>query len=424
MPSTVRGIGGGGDGSGAGCACGPDGPGRPELIGAARRGARRYARAMDVPLALTPRQRAEFLTARAAAALPPRVKRRLAGAPVRRDGLELDLDTQLLLQLEDAHRGAPGLSARAAAAGPRGHGAQRARRGRRRRCRWRACRGSPSRARTGRCGRASTCPRRRADPRRPRCWSYFHGGGWVVGDLDTPRRACAACWPRRSGARVLAVDYRLAPEHRFPAAVDDALAASARRRARGRARRRPGPHRGRRRQRRRPPGRGAALAPRATAARRRPSSSSSTPSTDVRAEPRRGARSRRASSSTKERMDFLRATTSAPGRRPRRPARLPAARRRPAGRRARARGDRRLRPAARRGRGLRARGCARTACRRCCAATRATCTASSTSSGSGTARGRPWPRWAACCARRWPRPTPAGVAGDRRHAATGAPAPD
>jgi acetyl esterase len=53
---------------------------------------------------------------------------------------------------------------------------------------------------------------------------YFHGGGWCIGDLDThdgPCRFLAA----HSGANVLSVDYRLAPEHPFPAAVDDALAA-------------------------------------------------------------------------------------------------------------------------------------------------------------------------------------------------------
>ena len=52
---------------------------------------------------------------------------------------------------------------------------------------------------------------------------YFHGGGFVIGDLDSHdsflRRLAAA-----SGVRVLSVDYRLAPEHPFPAAHDDALA--------------------------------------------------------------------------------------------------------------------------------------------------------------------------------------------------------
>jgi acetyl esterase/lipase len=55
---------------------------------------------------------------------------------------------------------------------------------------------------------------------------FFHGGGWVAGGLDTHdgfcRRLCGA-----SGAVIAAVDYRLAPEHPFPAAMEDALAAVA-----------------------------------------------------------------------------------------------------------------------------------------------------------------------------------------------------
>lgn len=53
---------------------------------------------------------------------------------------------------------------------------------------------------------------------------YFHGGGWVIGSLesyDPPCRFFAA----GTGCALLAVDYRLAPEHKFPAAVDDAIAA-------------------------------------------------------------------------------------------------------------------------------------------------------------------------------------------------------
>lgn len=53
---------------------------------------------------------------------------------------------------------------------------------------------------------------------------YFHGGGFVVGDLDTHDNVCRFL-SRRSGVRVLAVEYRLAPEDRFPAAIDDAVAA-------------------------------------------------------------------------------------------------------------------------------------------------------------------------------------------------------
>ncbi len=54
---------------------------------------------------------------------------------------------------------------------------------------------------------------------------YLHGGGWVVGSLDTYDVLCAQL-AMAGACTVLSVDYRLAPEHPFPAAVEDALTAA------------------------------------------------------------------------------------------------------------------------------------------------------------------------------------------------------
>ncbi len=54
---------------------------------------------------------------------------------------------------------------------------------------------------------------------------FYHGGGWMLGGLDTHDALCQAL-AAEAGAVVTAVDYRLAPEHRFPAAVEDCYAAT------------------------------------------------------------------------------------------------------------------------------------------------------------------------------------------------------
>ena len=54
---------------------------------------------------------------------------------------------------------------------------------------------------------------------------YYHGGGWVVGDLDSHDPLCRAL-ANRANVVVLSVHYRLAPEHKYPAAADDSYAAA------------------------------------------------------------------------------------------------------------------------------------------------------------------------------------------------------
>src|ERR1700743_905744 len=57
------------------------------------------------------------------------------------------------------------------------------------------------------------------------CLTFFHGGGWVIGDLDSHDVVCRKL-AHEGELIVISVDYRLAPEHKFPAAVDDAIAAT------------------------------------------------------------------------------------------------------------------------------------------------------------------------------------------------------
>ena len=99
---------------------------------------------------------------------------------------------------------------------------------------------------------------------------YFFGGGWTLGSLDTSDGICRSL-ANAVPCQVITVGYRLAPEHKFPAAVHDCHAAAVLdRRQRGRARHRPPSARGGRRQRgRQPRRRGDAARPRRRVARAR-----------------------------------------------------------------------------------------------------------------------------------------------------------
>ncbi len=77
-----------------------------------------------------------------------------------------------------------------------------------------------------------TIPARVYTPKSPRlsaglapCLVFFHGGGWVIGDLDSHDVVCRKL-ADEGELIVISVDYRLAPEHKFPAAIDDAIAAT------------------------------------------------------------------------------------------------------------------------------------------------------------------------------------------------------
>lgn len=161
-------------------------------------------------------------TLRALLRTPPAAQRLLAGAPVRRAGCQLDPQVQLMLKLLALSSGPPLGSLPVDAA--------------RRQVvhETRLLAGAPiagTRVEALRIprGRDASLPARLYLPtstiRRP--WPlllYFHGGGYVVGNLDTHDNVCRFVASRAS-VLVLAVDYRLAPEHPFPAAVEDAVVA-------------------------------------------------------------------------------------------------------------------------------------------------------------------------------------------------------
>jgi acetyl esterase len=150
-------------------------------------------------------------------ALPKPVRRAIAGRPVRLDGQTLDLDVQLLLKLM-------AVQGFALTSGAPEHARAMMRRGL-------AVTDVTSRSVRTRDLRIPGDPVTGARLYTPQGLAegsplvvYYHGGGWVIGDLDTHDGTCGYL-AEQAGVRVLSVDYRLAPEHRFPTAADDAVAA-------------------------------------------------------------------------------------------------------------------------------------------------------------------------------------------------------
>ena len=77
---------------------------------------------------------------------------------------------------------------------------------------------------TPRCRCGSTGPRRRRGARRARASLMIHGGGFILGSVEAEHAGAALTAPRR-GAVVVSVEYRLAPEHPYPAGLHDCYAA-------------------------------------------------------------------------------------------------------------------------------------------------------------------------------------------------------
>ena len=171
----------------------------------------------DAPISVG--ERAQYLVARALSRLPGRLQSLLAGGRVTVDGMTLDPGVQLVRTVRRLrHR--HGLTEPTVERG---------------RARFRrenlVFRGPPTPVRAVRDftipGDAGPLPVRHyapvADGTQPLV-VYLHGGGFTIGDLDTHDEACRILC-REGRVHVLSVDYRLAPEHPFPAALDDTMAA-------------------------------------------------------------------------------------------------------------------------------------------------------------------------------------------------------
>jgi acetyl esterase len=171
--------------------------------------------------ALTTRQRLEFRAARALSLLPPRLQVRLSGRPpVTIDGQTLEPEIQLLLTAIE-RRGRPPYERLTLE-----EGRAEMRRGAR------VAGGHPPElaavkelmvgGANGPLRARHYLPFRASEPEP--LIVFFHGGGFSQGNLDSHDVPCRLL-AKHAGAQVLSVDYRLAPEHPFPAAVEDACAA-------------------------------------------------------------------------------------------------------------------------------------------------------------------------------------------------------
>ena len=163
----------------------------------------------------------EALVLRALLGLPPTLQRLLVRKPIVLDGQALSTETQLMLRLEQVARmpvveelpleeGRRALGHQASLVGGRQHVG--------------ALRDLVVPGAEGDLPARLYIPSSRVGPDPAPTLLFLHGGGWVYGDLESHDAACRFL-AERSGVQVLAVDYRLAPEHPIPAAVEDARAA-------------------------------------------------------------------------------------------------------------------------------------------------------------------------------------------------------
>ncbi len=166
--------------------------------------------------------RSEAAAFRALMALPEPVKRRIAGRPVMLDGQTLDTETQYMLRLQQLLRepgaetlpipeGRAAILRQAMLAGGRQPVGE--------------VRDLEVPGADGPVAARLYVPRSQVSAGEPAPLLFFvHGGGMMYGDLDSHDAACRFL-AERADVRVLAIDYRLAPEHKFPAAVEDCWAA-------------------------------------------------------------------------------------------------------------------------------------------------------------------------------------------------------